>query len=176
MLAGMLALPAARHALEGTMTAQMLIQMPLLVLSGWLICRGLPSGATERLASWNAGGIPGLILVSMTSLVWMLPRMLDASVLDTRFAFAKYTSIPFLIGLPLALSWPRAGFVVKGVFLLELVATAFRLGWLYLVSPVRLCTTYLLDDQQRLGRYLLVAGVVMSVVLGWKLIFGRIRV
>lgn len=61
-----------------------------------------------------------------------------------------------------------------GVVLLELTATLFRLGWLYLISPVRLCSNYLLDDQQRLGASLLAIGFATVVVLVWKLIWGQV--
>jgi hypothetical protein len=81
--------------------------------------------------------------------------------------------VPLLVGLPLAQSWPRSSFVVRGVFLLELIATLFRLGWLYLVSPLRLCNNYLLDDQQRLGQILIAAGAILLLWIAWKLLWGR---
>jgi hypothetical protein len=59
------------------------------------------------------------------------------------------------------------------VFLLELIATFFRLGGLYLVSPVRLCNNYLLDDQQRAGQYMLVIGGVILAGVMAKLLWGR---
>ncbi|MBP9591917.1 MAG: hypothetical protein KBE42_07595, partial [Steroidobacteraceae bacterium] len=67
-------------------------------------------------------------------------------------------------------------FVVLGVFLLELTASAFRMGWLYIVSPMRLCSNYLLSDQQLLGRLLLVLGAALCLLLAWQLIWGRVRV
>jgi len=103
----------------------------------------------------------------------MLPRSLDAAVSLPWMAFAKFASVPLLIGLPLGLGWPRMGFVVRGVFLLELIATFFRLGWLYLVSPVRLCNNYLLDDQQRAGETMLVIGSVILAGVLAKLLWGR---
>ena len=56
---------------------------------------------------------------------------------------------------------------------MEFVATFFRLGWLYLISPIRLCNNYALNDQQRLGRYMLAIGVGLLVWLAWKLVWGR---
>jgi hypothetical protein len=73
----------------------------------------------------------------------------------------------------LALSWPRMGFVVRGVFIVECIATLFRLGWLYLISPERLCNLYLLEDQQRLGQWLLLIGAALFLVITWKLVWGR---
>ncbi|MGH8820036.1 MAG: hypothetical protein ACREWJ_01930, partial [Rhodoferax sp.] len=136
--------------------------------------RGAPEVIKPRLAGWNQSGISGLLLASLASMVWMLPLAMDAALDDPRVALAKFLSVPLLIGAPIALSWPRAGFVVRGVVLLELIATVFRLGWLYLISPVRLCSNYLLDDQQRLGRVLLVVGLVIVLVLVWKLMWGHI--
>jgi hypothetical protein len=165
--------PPVKRALEASMTAQMLLQIPLLVAVGVFIARLLPIRATRAIADWNYRGIGGLVLATMTSMFWMLPRTLDAAVTDPLVAVAKYASAPLLIGLPLALSWPRMGFIVRGVFLVECIATFFRLGWLYLISPDRLCNLYLLDDQQRLGQLLLLIGAALFVAIAWKLVWGR---
>jgi len=174
LLWGALAVLPAQHALESTMTLQMLVQIPLLALAGGWFAQGTPEGLDRRLAGWNQSGISGLLLASLAGMVWMLPLAMDAALDDPRVALAKFLSVPLLIGAPIALSWPRAGFVVRGVVLLELTATVFRLGWLYLISPVRLCSNYLLDDQQRLGRLLLAIGFVIVLILVWKLMWGHI--
>ncbi|MBS0570045.1 MAG: hypothetical protein JSS28_05525 [Proteobacteria bacterium] len=165
-------LPPVRRALQSSMTAQMLIDIPLLGACGWLLAMAVPDGLGRALARWDSGGISGLLLASFTGLLWMLPRALDAAVEVPWVALAKLASVPLLIGLPLGLSWPRMGFVVRGVFLAELVATCFRLGWLYLISPVRLCSNFLLDDQQRLGEWLLVIGAAIFLYLAGKLLWG----
>lgn len=169
-----LALPPVRHALESAMTLHMLIQIPLLVLAGGWLAKGAPRWLERSLSTWNHRGISGLLLASLAGLVWMLPLAMDAALNDPRVELAKFLGVPLLIGAPIALSWPRAGFVVRGVVLLELIATMLRLGWLYLISPERLCSNYLLDDQQRLGRILLVAGFVVLLILLWKLMWGRV--
>lgn len=171
-----LALPPARQALQATMTMQMLVQIPMLVLVGWLMARAVPKPAATLIARWNHNGICGLLLASLTGMLWMLPRLLDASLDNPWYNLAKFVSVPLLIGIPAAMSWPQAGFVIRGVFLLELIATAFRLGWLYLDSPVRLCSNYLLIDQQRLGTCLLAIGTALCLLLAWKLLWGRIQI
>ncbi|MEB2343984.1 MAG: hypothetical protein OZ948_04530 [Deltaproteobacteria bacterium] len=168
-----LALPPARHALEATMTLHMLVQIPLLALAGWWLAPCLPARARESLDAWNHRGISGLLLASLAAMVWMLPRAIDAALEEPWVAIAKFVGVPLLIGLPLALSWPRTGFVVRGVFLLEVVATAFRLSRLYLLAPARLCSNYLASDQQRLGQTLLGIGVATSLWIAWRLVWGR---
>ncbi len=174
ILWAVLAAPPVRHALEATMTLQMLVQIPLLALAGGWLALGMPVRLGRALARWNEGGISGLLLASLSSAVWMLPLAMDAALDSSQVALAKFLSAPLLIGAPIALSWPRAGFVVRGVVLLELIATTFRLGWLYLISPVRPCSNYLLDDQQLLGKLLLTAGFLMVLILVWKLMWGHI--
>ncbi|TAM19581.1 MAG: hypothetical protein EPN46_10520 [Candidimonas sp.] len=168
-----LLVPPLRHLLESSMTTQMLLQIPLLIGVGFLLPQALPARLLDIVSECNHQGIAGLLLASVASAFWMLPLELDASVADPLIAAAKYLSVPLLIGLPLALSWPRMGFIVKGVFLLELTATFFRLGWLYLIWPGRLCNNYLLDDQQRLGQYMLWIGGALLLGITAKLIWGR---
>lgn len=170
-----LALPPVNQMMQASMTALMLVQIPLLVCAGYLLGRLMPSGFLRRVRRWDEGGVTGLILASLTAMAWMLPRLLDASVNSPWVTLARFVTVPLLIGLPLGISWPRAGFVVRGVVILELVASCFRLGWLYLISPERLCSNYLLDDQQRLGRALLIIGVVLVAAMAWKLLFGHFK-
>lgn len=173
MLGVMVWVPAVRHALESSMTAQMLGQIPVLIAAGVLIAPAMSPRLLAGIDRWNQGGIAGLVLASLVAAFWMLPRSLDASTVHPLMAVAKHLTIPLLIGLPLALSWPRMGFVVRGFFLAELLATCFRLGWLYRISPIRLCNNYGLDDQQRLGGYLLVLGGGLLAWLAGKLLMGR---
>lgn len=172
---GLLVLPPVRHVLEATMTLQMLAQIPLLAAAGWWLVPPTLQRASA-LDAWNRSGISGLVLASLTAMAWMLPRMMDASLENGWIETAKFISVPLLLGVPLAVSWPRAGFVVRGVFLAEVIATAFRLGWLYRISPIRLCSNYLLGDQQLLGNLLLTAGAALCLVVAWQLLWGHIRV
>ena len=165
--------PPVRHGLEATMTAQMLVQLPLLAAAGWLLSGAVPPRVLARVGRWSHRSFTGLVLVTVTAAFWMLPRSLDAATSQPLIVAAKYLSVPLLIGLPFGVSWPRMGFVVRGVFLVEFVASFFRLGWLYLISPIRLCNNYALNDQQRLGGSMLAIGGGLLVWLAWKLLWGR---
>lgn len=170
----LLLVPPIRTALEASMTTQMLVQMPLLILVGVLLSRAMPARMTRVMAGWDCHGITGFLLATLVGAFWMLPRSLDAAVTDPLFAVAKYLTMPLLIGLPFALSWQRMGFILRGVFLLELIATFFRLGWLYLIFPGRLCNRYLLDDQQRLGKWMLLIGALLFLWTAATLLWGRL--
>jgi hypothetical protein len=169
----LLAAPPLQRMLEASMTAQMLVQIPLLAIAGMLLGKSLPESVASRIQPWNRGGVTGLIVVTFASACWMLPLSLDAAVVSPVADFAKFLTVPLLIGLPLAASWPRMSFVLRGVLLFEALATLFRMGWLYLISPVRLCNSYGLSDQQRLGKWLLIAGTALLLCIAWRLLWGR---
>lgn len=169
----LLAAPPLLRILEASMTAQMLVQIPLLAVAGVLLGKSLPEAAASRIEPWNRGGATGVVVITFASACWMLPLSLDAAVVSPAVDLAKFLTVPLLIGVPLALSWPRMSFVLRGVLLFEALATLFRMGWLYLISPLRLCNSYGLSDQQRLGEWLLLAGVALLLCIGWRLLCGR---
>ncbi len=146
----LLASPVGR-LLEASMLSHVLVQLPLLALLGWYLGKQIPERWCEVIGGWNRFGVPGLLLMSFTIVYWMLPRALDGSLTDGLITFAKFVSVPLLIGMPLAISWPQAPMVVRGLTVFELWAMLMRLGWLYLDTPVRLCSNYLLQEQVTLG-------------------------
>jgi hypothetical protein len=172
-LLALLLAPHLIHLLEATMTTQMLLQLPLLVAVGALLRSTLSARVVRLSADWDHRGITGLLLASLAAAFWLLPRTLDSAVSQPTVDAARYLSAPLLIGFPFAISWPRMSFVVRGVFLLESIATLFRMGWLYLIWPDRLCNNYLLDDQQRLGQYLVLIGIAACLAVGAKLLWGQ---
>ena len=143
------------------MTGHMLVQIPLLAIAGWLIARPAARAGRAELGGFNAVGVPGLLIAAFAVVVWMLPRMLDAALSSTLVEAAKFTTVPLLIGAPLALSWPLLPHVARGFIWANLVSHAAVLGWLYSVAPNRLCTRYLFDQQAVLGAALLVVALAM---------------
>jgi hypothetical protein len=171
LLLAVLLVPAVRRALEATMLAQMLVQIPLLAVVGGLAQSFVTPAVRARMREWNANGIAGFVVASLATMYWMLPRTLDAAIANPPVDAVKYLSVPLLIGLPLSLSWPRAGFVARGILVTEAIATLLRLGWLYRISSQRLCSAYPLGDQQQAGLCMLVLGAVLFAVVAWRLLF-----
>src|SRR3546814_15442605 len=103
------------------MTLQMLAQIPLLGVTGWQLARAMPVRWQNAIDRWNHQGITGLVLVSLMGLIWALPKAMDAALDDSFVMLTKFISVPMLLGLPLALSWPERGFCVRCGFFMRMV-------------------------------------------------------
>jgi hypothetical protein len=120
----------------------------------------------------NRYGATGLIAASFAMVLWMLPRTLDAARLDFGVDALKLASIFILIGIGVAWSWPRCPPLARAVVHVEAVATLIRFGWAYLAADERLCASYLLEDQRRLGAALVVLGILWAAAVAWRPLFG----
>jgi hypothetical protein len=158
-----LALPWTRHTLERVMIGHMLVQIPLLVVIGVLIARALPPVVTTRLAKWNAGGISGMLLALIASSWWMLPRALDSALASPAMEVTKFVTLPFFVGVPLALSWGALGAMGRGVVIANVLPMWAVVGWAYMAAPVRVCNYYLVDQQVVAGLGLLNLSVALGV-------------
>ena len=162
-----LALPWTREAMESSMWRHMLLQFPAWLLAGALLAAALPPRARAAVARWNAHGIAGLLAVAVTLAVLMVPRVLDLALRRPDIEAAKLAAL-LLAGVALCLSWRPAGLVVQFFFLGNLLPMMVVVGQLYIDSPLRLCNAYLLDDQARLGAWLIGGAAVLGAAwLAW---------
>lgn len=159
----LLALPAARAALEASMWRHMVLQAPLWMLAGALLAGGLGLRARARVARWNAHGISGLLYAALVLALLMVPRVLDLALVSPAVEAAKCAAL-VLAGAALRLSWRPAGLVVQGFFLGNVLPMTAVVGQLYIDSPTRVCNAYLLGDQDRLGQWLVTIAAVLAVV------------
>lgn len=159
-----LALPPLRALLEASMSLHMLAQFPLLMLGGFLLAGHVPAAWSARLQRWNAYGISGLVLVALVLSLAMIPRLLDLALVDPAIEAAKWLAL-VAAGAALRGSWQRAGLVVQGFFLFNVLPMMGVAGQLYQDSPLRLCNAYLLDDQLWLGQALVV--IAFAVAFAW---------
>ena len=147
----LLALPGARNFLEAGMTRHMLVQFPLLALTGFCLASALPQRWLVRINRWNGYGITGLFATALMLAMLMIPRVLDLALVDIRIELGKWLAL-VLCGAALRLSWQPAGLLVQGFFLGNVLPMTAVVGYLFESSPVRVCNAYLLDDQVRLGQ------------------------
>ena len=164
LLLALLLLPTSRDVLEASMWRHMLLQFPLLLLVGMGGAAALPARVRAGVACWNAHGISGLVAAALVLAVLMVPRVLDLALISPAVEAAKYAAL-LLAGAALRLSWRPADWLVQGFFLGNVLPMTAVVGQLYIDSPVRVCNAYLLDDQTRLGQWLV--GLAAVVALGW---------
>jgi hypothetical protein len=97
--------------------------------------------------------------------VLMVPRVLDLALRRPDIEAAKLAAL-LLAGRCAAPVVAPAGLVVQGFFLGNLLPMMAVVGQLYIDSPLRLCNAYLLDDQARLGQWL-IGGAAVLLALAW---------
>ena len=134
-----------------------LVQMPLLAAAGYLL--------PHRISLPREAVGPVLILALVTVAIWMLPRSVDAALTYRSWHIAKFTTLPLGFGLALSLTWPVIGPVLRGFFKAQIISMLLLLGFLYTHAPIRICNSYLVDGQQRLG--LGFVTVAVGLTLWW---------
>jgi len=156
------------------MRMHLLVQMPLLaVCGGYWVCRS--TGLKRWLERFDPSGYIALVVGSGWLIYWMLPISLDLATFEPSVRLLKIVTVPVCVGAALTWSWLRLGPIGRGVMLLEAWAILGRLGWVYLISPVQLCSNYLIDDQQRTGSLLLSAALISAVGIALWAVFGPFR-
>jgi len=169
-LIALLALPVCRSLLESSLINHMLIQIPLLALAGWLIGRGMFSSLFQK---WNERGIPGLLIAIFAMLFWMIPRWLDTALSEPLWEVIKFITTPLLIGVPLAISWPRMSSFTRAVVWTNAISMLVVVGWLYVAAPIRVCNNYLVNQQESFGYTAMM--VALGIALYWVgvVFFGK---
>lgn len=154
-----------RAPLESSMATHVIVLLPALVATGWLAGHALVRLRPALLTlSWNDSGAAGLLVALFAALFWMLPRSLDWSLGSLLGELAKFVILPALVGLPLALSWPRAPLLVRSFVKANGISMALTLGWIYSVAPVRLCNSYGSGEQELLGIGFLGVAAILAIV------------
>ncbi|MBS1228260.1 MAG: hypothetical protein H6R17_1537 [Proteobacteria bacterium] len=165
LLLGVLATPLVRVWFESNMARHMLVQLPLIVLAGYLLADGDAMGRRPWLDAWNRDGLPGLSLALSVTSFWMIPRAIDAARLLPWAEAAKFGSLQ-AAGAALNCSWRPAGRIVQAFFVGNWCWMAAVAGLLYLRAPTRLCTVYLADEQVAAGFWLVVAALLAFLAWG----------
>jgi hypothetical protein len=158
-----LALPPARTVLEATLAGHMVAQIGLLALSGWWLGHGLGPLGPGAAGGLNRYGVAGLVLALFTLVFWMLPVSLDRALLHPAWEVGKFLSVPLLLGLPLARSWPRLAGLARAALWANALSMLAVMGWVYREAPVRLCNNYQFDQQLLLGLTLWGLGAVIAL-------------
>lgn len=159
------------HWLESTMLRHMLIQLPLLVLSGALGAMSIGkqfSTAGRWYAKIDQHGVTGLTACLLVSAYWMIPRMLERSLNEPMIDAAKFVSL-IALGIALPASLRRANWITQLFYLGNFSWMTAIVGIQYQNLPQRLCNAYVLDDQVSTGVAIVCGSVLVAVAWCWRL-------
>ena len=166
-----LSIPPLRSLIEQSMAWHMLVQMPLLVLGGWLSMRCLAAlGSVGTLERWNRYGLTGFIAAQAILAFWMLPLSIDRAVVLPWFDLLKVASL-FACGAMLRHSFERSPALIQVFFVGYAVPMMFSLGAYFAATDLRLCNAYSLESQMVSGQGL----AILATLLGALWLVGTIR-
>jgi hypothetical protein len=149
--------------LKSSLLTHVLLQFPALIAAGVLLGVSIVPRAKAPDAS-AAEGVTALVLAGFGLAFWMLPRWLDAAVLDLRIDALKIASLVLLAGVPLGWGWRRVGPLARTFVWANTASMLGVLGTLYATFPERLCNNYLVNEQVTLGWVMLTAAFILVVV------------
>ncbi len=162
-----------RDSLEADPVTHVLLQLPLLALAGGMGACALINRRRQSGWAWTRGSLALILAAIFTMAFWMLPRSIDAALVDDWMELAKFVTVPGLIGAPLAIGWPKAHPLLRGFLKAQAVSMLGVMAFLYTHAPIRICNAYLVADQERLGFGFLLAAVVCAVLWTMPIFLDR---
>jgi hypothetical protein len=166
------ALPSLRHFLEADMARHMLLQLPLLILSGAMSHQLMQSRVTLAPFRFNDLGLSGFAFAALAISFWMVPAALDKSLASASWNVLKYLSL-YVAGICIAASLQAASGPIKLFFVGNMVWMLGVIGMLYQDTTSRLCLAYLVDSQVDTGRGMVVLAFVIGAAYSATSIRGR---
>jgi len=164
LFAALLVPPVAR-LMESIMIVHMHMQMPLLVIAGFLMAEAVQTRYPRFFEQWNRNGVPGILLFGFIMVYWMIPRTMDEAITMLPMELFKFVSLPFLAGIPLRDSWKKLGSLGKNVTIGVFTVLFYAAGGIYLNSTEQLCNSYVLIEQITLGWGFLLTAAALTVYL-----------
>lgn len=164
-LAASLSLPPLRVLIEQSMVWHMLVQMPLLVVAGACAATAWPQTLGGRWARINRFGLTGFMLAQCITVYWMIPALIDRSVVLPAADAAKLATL-WLAGVTLRQGFVQAPVAVQLFFLGYGLPMLAWLGFHLADTDVRLCNAYSLQSQWVTGQGLVALAVILGLAWG----------
>ncbi len=159
LLALSLSVPPLRSLIEQSMFWHMVVQMPLLVLAGWLTMSAWPRrSAPQFMAAWNVYGLNGFFLTFLILAYWMLPSAIDRAVVLPQADVLKLLTL-FVGGALSKHAIDRSPTVLQLFFVTLTVSMLIWLGFYFITTELRLCNAYSLASQISTGWGLIGLGI-----------------
>src|SRR5690625_7966333 len=118
------------------MVTHMLVQMPLLIVVGLFIGDFVTKKFPRFFNKYNKSGIPGIVLVYIVTMYWMIPRAMDEALLLQTVEIFKYISFPFFVWVHLLYSWPKLTSLGKGFFIIYYFQVFGMMSWFYITYSI----------------------------------------
>jgi hypothetical protein len=160
----------ARSLIEQSMVWHMVVQMPMLVLGGWLLASASSGGRSlKALEAWNQFGLTGFVGSQITLAYWMLPLAVDRAVVLPSADVLKLLTL-LACGALLRHSVQRSPTVVQLFFVGSAVSMLLTAGVTLAVTDRRLCNAYSLDSQVNAGLGVMALGAALAGAWTWGVI------
>jgi hypothetical protein len=150
-----LSISPARQLIETSMVWHMAVQLPLLLLTGWLVGKNFSVWFKSAwLATYNYQGLTSMLVVSIALAYWMLPLAIDRALVHHSFDALKIVSL-IICGAMLYDFFYRGHWIIQLFFLGYALPMLAWLGVYCISADVRLCNAYSLESQVQTGKALL---------------------
>jgi hypothetical protein len=159
LLAISLSVPPLRSLIEQSMFWHMVVQMPLLVLAGWLTMSAWPRRSPlQFMTAWNVYGLNGFFITFLILAYWMLPSAIDRAVVLPQADALKLLTL-FAAGALSKHALDRSPTVLQLFFVALTVSMLIWLGFYFVTTELRLCNAYSLASQVSAGWGLIGLGI-----------------
>ncbi len=163
VLAVMPSLPVFRFLIASSMTFHMVVQIPALILAGYLVARQLFAVTTIAVGNFQLSiSLSSWLWILLASMFWMLPISLDKALINPYWDVFKIITL-LLSGVFLrpAFAGPK---VLSLFFIGSTIMMLFFIGYFYQGSELRLCNSYLIESQQTAGLGLILLAFTLLFV------------
>jgi hypothetical protein len=162
-----LSMPPLRRLIEQNMAWHMVVQMPLLMLAGWVFAQAASASrkhlnAWRAVAIWNQFGLTGGLTVLVLLAYWMLPSSIDRALVVPAADAFKVASL-WLGGALLRHSAQRAPLMVQLFFVGTALPMLVWVGLYFANTDLRLCNAYTLSSQIAAGQSLATLAALLAV-------------
>ena len=165
VLACALSVSPARTLIEQSMFWHMVVQMPMLVLGGWLLSSVSTEGRyLKGIEVWNHFGLTGFVASQIIFAYWMLPLSVDRAVVLPSVDFLKLLTL-IACGALTRHSVHRSPVVVQLFFVGSGLSMLLTAGVVLATTDRRLCNAYSLDSQVNAGLGVIALGFALGC--GW---------
>jgi len=162
-----------RIYLEQSMFVQMVIQLPILFISGALISETkLVTQFFSTIKVIDVYGLTSFMVAQVILVYWMLPISIDRAVVIPWVDGVKIISM-IIAGICVGQALQKAPQTVQLFFIGYFTAMMIWLGLYFATTEVRLCNVYSLSSQHFTGYGLVVMSGMLLVWWSWRALKDR---